>query len=36
MRKSTHHNMYSAHQLLEFDSQEIEGAEGEEEAGYGG
>ncbi|KNG51508.1 hypothetical protein TW65_01523 [Stemphylium lycopersici] len=36
MRKSTHHNMYFAHQLLEFDSQEIEGAEGEEEAGYGG
>lgn len=34
-RKSTHHARYFAHQLLNFETQQIETEEGEEEAEYG-
>jgi hypothetical protein len=34
-RESIHHNRYFAHQLLDYDEQEIKAEEGEEEAEYG-
>ncbi|KAI4614994.1 hypothetical protein J4E80_006500 [Alternaria sp. BMP 0032] len=34
-RMSTHHNRYFAHQLLDYDTQQIEAQDGEEEAEYG-